>query len=151
MHVPADTLIPHLCLSSQLRDLIICPREPGLVNYVHDYSIVEHDLYAPDTVRTSTSPRPSASHPPCHTRPSGASQTSRSSQTPSHPFRSPALTRPSSPQVARRQKSTFPSTGPPPDPKGGKTRPRDDVASMQFGSSIGSSTARSITLSCSAH
>ncbi|KAG9315176.1 hypothetical protein JVU11DRAFT_4303 [Chiua virens] len=34
--------------SSQLRDLIICPRESGLVNYVHGCSIVEHDLYAPD-------------------------------------------------------------------------------------------------------
>ncbi|KIJ66851.1 hypothetical protein HYDPIDRAFT_166309 [Hydnomerulius pinastri MD-312] len=34
--------------SSQLRDLIICPREQGVVNYVHGYSIVEHDLYAPD-------------------------------------------------------------------------------------------------------
>ncbi|KAF8558135.1 hypothetical protein OG21DRAFT_1475094 [Imleria badia] len=46
---PADVTIGHV----QLRDLIICPREPGLVNYVQGYSIVEHDLYAPDiTVRT---------------------------------------------------------------------------------------------------
>ncbi|KAG8213134.1 hypothetical protein J3R82DRAFT_11538 [Butyriboletus roseoflavus] len=44
----AGTLIPYLPSSSQLRDLIICPREPGLVNYVQGYSIVEHDLYAPD-------------------------------------------------------------------------------------------------------
>ncbi|KAF8134902.1 hypothetical protein EV363DRAFT_1160252 [Boletus edulis] len=41
---PADVTIGHV----QLRDLIICPREPGLVNYIQGYSIVEHDLYAPD-------------------------------------------------------------------------------------------------------
>jgi hypothetical protein len=150
MHVPADTLIPHLCPSSQLRDLIICPREPGLVNYVHDYSIVEHDLYAPDTVRTPHRPPAGSSHssPP---RPSGALQTSRSSQTPSPPFRSPGLTRPSSPQVARRQKSTFPSTSLPRDPKGEETRALGYVATVPFGSTTGSSTARSTTLSCSAH
>ncbi|KAH0833191.1 hypothetical protein J3R83DRAFT_12220 [Lanmaoa asiatica] len=46
---PADVTIGHV----QLRDLIICPRVPGLVNYVQGYSIVEHDLYAPDlTVRS---------------------------------------------------------------------------------------------------
>lgn len=35
----------------QLRDLIICPREAGIVNYVHNKSIIEHDLHAPDLVR----------------------------------------------------------------------------------------------------
>ena len=59
----ANTLIPHLCPSSQLRDLIICPRESGLVNYVQGYSIVEHDLYAPDMVCTFHLPLPSSSHP----------------------------------------------------------------------------------------
>jgi hypothetical protein len=35
----------------QLRDLIICPREAGIVNYVHKKSIIEHDLHVPDLVR----------------------------------------------------------------------------------------------------
>ncbi|KAH7884335.1 hypothetical protein F5I97DRAFT_1441168 [Phlebopus sp. FC_14] len=42
--VSADVTIGHL----QLRDLIICPREAGVVNYVHGSSIVEHDLHAHD-------------------------------------------------------------------------------------------------------
>ncbi|KAG6827267.1 hypothetical protein H0H92_012531 [Tricholoma furcatifolium] len=33
----------------QLRDLIICPRERGIVNYVQHNSIVEHDLNRPDS------------------------------------------------------------------------------------------------------
>ncbi|KAJ8516621.1 hypothetical protein ONZ45_g6092 [Pleurotus djamor] len=33
----------------QLRDLIICPRESGVVNYVQQQAIVEHNLRAPDT------------------------------------------------------------------------------------------------------
>ncbi|KAF9223642.1 hypothetical protein BS17DRAFT_780992 [Gyrodon lividus] len=41
---PAEVTIGHV----QLRDLIICPREAGVVNYVQGYFIVEHDLYAPD-------------------------------------------------------------------------------------------------------
>lgn len=41
---PADITIGHV----QLRDLIICPREAGIVNYVHNKSIIEHDLHAPD-------------------------------------------------------------------------------------------------------
>ncbi|KAG2083850.1 hypothetical protein BD769DRAFT_1540494 [Suillus cothurnatus] len=41
---PADVTIGHV----QLRDLIICPREAGVVNYVHKTSIIEHDLHAPD-------------------------------------------------------------------------------------------------------
>ncbi|KAG1840734.1 WD40-repeat-containing domain protein [Suillus subalutaceus] len=41
---PADVTIGHV----QLRDLIICPREAGIVNYVHKNSIMEHDLHAPD-------------------------------------------------------------------------------------------------------
>ncbi|KAF8335161.1 hypothetical protein F5887DRAFT_1063413 [Amanita rubescens] len=39
----ADAHITHV----QLRDLILCPREPGIVNYIHDQGIVEHDLHAP--------------------------------------------------------------------------------------------------------
>ncbi|KAG2358433.1 WD40-repeat-containing domain protein [Suillus spraguei] len=41
---PADVTIGHV----QLRDLIICPREAGIVNYVHKNSIIEHDLHDPD-------------------------------------------------------------------------------------------------------
>ncbi|KAF8839641.1 hypothetical protein BDN67DRAFT_969753 [Paxillus ammoniavirescens] len=41
---PAEVTIGHV----QLRDLIICPQEAGVVNYVQGYFIVEHDLYAPD-------------------------------------------------------------------------------------------------------
>ncbi|KAI5998861.1 hypothetical protein EDD15DRAFT_214373 [Pisolithus albus] len=43
---PAEVTIGHV----QLRDLVICPQEPGVLNYVQNYSIVEHDLYAPDLV-----------------------------------------------------------------------------------------------------
>ncbi|KAJ7614067.1 hypothetical protein FB45DRAFT_261277 [Roridomyces roridus] len=32
----------------QLRDVIICPRERGVVNYIQSKSILEHDLLAPD-------------------------------------------------------------------------------------------------------
>lgn len=48
---PADVTIGHV----QLRDLIICPREAGIVNYVHKKSIIEHDLHDPDLA-----PRPIA-------------------------------------------------------------------------------------------
>jgi hypothetical protein len=61
---PADVTIGHVyaCFYSswllatkfpcrQLRDLIICPREAGIVNYVHKKSIIEHDLHDPDLVR----------------------------------------------------------------------------------------------------
>ncbi|KAI6107956.1 hypothetical protein F5141DRAFT_1119696 [Pisolithus sp. B1] len=41
---PAEVTIGHV----QLRDLVICPQEPGVLNYVQNTSIVEHDLYAPD-------------------------------------------------------------------------------------------------------
>ena len=37
-------------IHSQLRDLIICPRERGIVNYVQQKSIVEQDINAPGTV-----------------------------------------------------------------------------------------------------
>ncbi|KAF8347104.1 hypothetical protein F5887DRAFT_48569 [Amanita rubescens] len=40
---PADAHITHV----QLPDLILCPREPGIVNYIHDQGILEHDLHAP--------------------------------------------------------------------------------------------------------
>ncbi|TFK69931.1 hypothetical protein BDN72DRAFT_896837 [Pluteus cervinus] len=33
----------------QLRDLIICPRERGIVNYVQHKAIVEHNILAPDS------------------------------------------------------------------------------------------------------
>ncbi|GLB40695.1 putative WD40 repeats [Lyophyllum shimeji] len=49
--VPASVLIGHI----QLRDLIICPRERGVVNYVQHHSIVEHNLNVPDSA-----PRPLA-------------------------------------------------------------------------------------------
>jgi hypothetical protein len=66
--VPADVTIghvyasfsPHFSLSTanpssrQLRDLIICPREAGIVNYVQGHSIIEHDLHSPDVVRIIT-------------------------------------------------------------------------------------------------
>ncbi|KAG7089279.1 hypothetical protein E1B28_010978 [Marasmius oreades] len=42
---PSQTHIGHV----QLRDLIICPRQQGVVNYVNQQSIVEHDLHAPNS------------------------------------------------------------------------------------------------------
>ncbi|OJA08493.1 hypothetical protein AZE42_02854 [Rhizopogon vesiculosus] len=42
--VPAEVTIGHV----QLRDLIICPRESGIVNYVQGRSVIEHDLHSPD-------------------------------------------------------------------------------------------------------
>ncbi|RDB29320.1 hypothetical protein Hypma_014894 [Hypsizygus marmoreus] len=39
--VPASVLIGHV----QLRDLIICPREWGLVNYVEGHAIMEHNIH----------------------------------------------------------------------------------------------------------
>ncbi|OJA16025.1 hypothetical protein AZE42_04281 [Rhizopogon vesiculosus] len=44
--VPGEVTIAH----RQLRDLIICPREAGIVNYVQGRSIIEHDLHSPDVV-----------------------------------------------------------------------------------------------------
>ncbi|KAG0692396.1 WD40-repeat-containing domain protein [Suillus ampliporus] len=41
---PAEVTIGHV----QLRDLIICPREAGIVNYVQERSVIEHDLHAPE-------------------------------------------------------------------------------------------------------
>ncbi|KAF8972232.1 hypothetical protein BDZ97DRAFT_2070800 [Flammula alnicola] len=41
---PATPAIAHV----QLRDLLICPRERGVVNYVVPRAIVEQDLHAPD-------------------------------------------------------------------------------------------------------
>lgn len=35
----------------QLRDLIICPRERGILNYVQEHSIVEHDITSSNSVR----------------------------------------------------------------------------------------------------
>ena len=35
---------------SQLRDLIICPDERGVVNYVQDQCIMEHDISDPTSV-----------------------------------------------------------------------------------------------------
>ncbi|KAG6868181.1 hypothetical protein C0993_006476 [Termitomyces sp. T159_Od127] len=43
--VPTSVDIPHV----QLRDLIICPRERGKVNYVQRDSIVEHNLNMPQS------------------------------------------------------------------------------------------------------
>ena len=37
-------------LPSQLRDLIICPDERGVVNYVQDQSIMERDITDPSSV-----------------------------------------------------------------------------------------------------
>ncbi|KAG6902082.1 hypothetical protein C0995_004583 [Termitomyces sp. Mi166 len=53
---PTEVVIGHVLTpggNSQLRDLIICPRERGVVNYVQHNSIVEHNLNAPDST-----PRP---------------------------------------------------------------------------------------------
>ncbi|KAF7374373.1 DUF2415 domain-containing protein [Mycena sanguinolenta] len=36
------------CPHSQLRDVIICPRERGIVNYVQSRSIVEHNILEPE-------------------------------------------------------------------------------------------------------
>lgn len=36
----------------QLRDLVVCPHENGVVTYVQDQHIVEHDLACVDSVRT---------------------------------------------------------------------------------------------------
>ncbi|KAF7336986.1 DUF2415 domain-containing protein [Mycena venus] len=41
---PATVTIGHV----QLRDVIICPRERGIVNYVQSRSIIEHNLLEPD-------------------------------------------------------------------------------------------------------
>lgn len=43
-------------LSSQLRDLIICPDERGVVNYVQDQSIMERDITDPSSVSSCTFP-----------------------------------------------------------------------------------------------
>ncbi|RXW16425.1 hypothetical protein EST38_g9430 [Candolleomyces aberdarensis] len=43
--VPAEVTISHV----QLRDLIICPKEAGVVNYVQRNRIVEHNLKKPNT------------------------------------------------------------------------------------------------------
>ena len=56
-HCYDDDLIP--ILSSQLRDLIICPRERGIVNYVQQKAIVEQNINAPGAV---SSPYFSGSH-----------------------------------------------------------------------------------------
>ncbi|EIW84377.1 hypothetical protein CONPUDRAFT_163522 [Coniophora puteana RWD-64-598 SS2] len=46
---PASVAIDHV----QLRDLVVCPREAGVVNYVSRYTISEHDVYSPEaTPRT---------------------------------------------------------------------------------------------------
>ncbi|KAH7913785.1 hypothetical protein BJ138DRAFT_1133846 [Hygrophoropsis aurantiaca] len=42
----------------QLRDLIICPREAGVVNYIQGYSIIEHDLRASDVPSRSIADLP---------------------------------------------------------------------------------------------
>ncbi|EGN98621.1 hypothetical protein SERLA73DRAFT_181173 [Serpula lacrymans var. lacrymans S7.3] len=47
--VPTNVTIGHV----QLRDLIICPRERGIVNYVQGLSIVEHDLNVPGSAPRS--------------------------------------------------------------------------------------------------
>ncbi|KAG5644182.1 hypothetical protein DXG03_009023 [Asterophora parasitica] len=44
--VSANVHIGHV----QLRDLIVCPRERGVVNYVQYHSIVERNLHKPDAV-----------------------------------------------------------------------------------------------------
>ncbi|KNZ77526.1 hypothetical protein J132_05274 [Termitomyces sp. J132] len=44
----------------QLRDLVICPRERGIVNYVQQHSIVEHNLNTP-----GSTPRPLVKLPFC--------------------------------------------------------------------------------------
>ncbi|TFK17510.1 hypothetical protein FA15DRAFT_761035 [Coprinopsis marcescibilis] len=41
---PAEVLIGHV----QLRDLVICPKDAGTVNYVQRRSIVEHNIRAPN-------------------------------------------------------------------------------------------------------
>jgi hypothetical protein len=43
-------------LPSQLRDLIICPDERGVVNYVQDQSIMERDITDPSSVSAYTFP-----------------------------------------------------------------------------------------------
>jgi hypothetical protein len=37
----------------QLRDVLICPRERGVVNYIQHQSIIEHNINLPDSVRTT--------------------------------------------------------------------------------------------------
>ena len=44
----------HSSLRSQLRDLIICPDERGVVNYVQDQSIMERDITDPSSVSSYT-------------------------------------------------------------------------------------------------
>ncbi|OAX32353.1 hypothetical protein K503DRAFT_805294 [Rhizopogon vinicolor AM-OR11-026] len=48
--VPAIVLGEVTIAHVQLRDVIICPREAGIVNYVRGRSIIEHDLHSPDVV-----------------------------------------------------------------------------------------------------
>ncbi|KAH9831631.1 WD40-repeat-containing domain protein [Rhodofomes roseus] len=42
---PARVSIGHV----QLRDVVICPHDKGLVTYPHHFSIVEHDIHAPNS------------------------------------------------------------------------------------------------------
>lgn len=49
-HCFGATLTPAYPLPRQLRDLIICPDERGVVNYVQDQNIMERDITDPSSV-----------------------------------------------------------------------------------------------------
>jgi hypothetical protein len=53
-------LVSYFCYTRQLRDLIICPDERGVVNYVQDQCIMERDMTDPSSV----SPFPFSLFPP---------------------------------------------------------------------------------------
>lgn len=46
--------VPLTLSHRQLRDLIICPDERGMVNYVQDQCIMEHDISDPSSVSLLT-------------------------------------------------------------------------------------------------
>ena len=104
----------YICFFRQLRDVTICPHEKGIVSYARNYSIVEHDLFTPNAVRSPllvyafrrrmftlfTSLHGDWSNSPSH-------------QTPSPPSFSPKQTTPSWRQAARRLSSISLTTNPP--------------------------------------
>jgi hypothetical protein len=47
---PPVTLTSYTPACRQLRNLIACPQERGLVNYIQPKAIVEHDLHDDDAV-----------------------------------------------------------------------------------------------------
>ena len=49
-HGVSNVSVSYFCYTRQLRDLIICPDERGVVNYVQDQCIMERDMTDPSSV-----------------------------------------------------------------------------------------------------